>query len=83
MNAVPLIAMIFGWPAVFAGALLGSPFLLYLFATPRVSWLSLPVAVLSFGSAQAVAQSHRALALAMAMPFMLLAGLVAWVVLRQ
>ena len=101
-NPLPLVAVVFGWPAVIAsitlvlmgvirgrsrvalaGAFLGCPFLLYLFASPRVGWLSLIVSVLYLGSSQAVAQSRRGLALAMATPFVVLAGFVAWLVLNQ
>jgi hypothetical protein len=71
------------WRAVLAGALVGSPFLFYLFASPRTRWLSLTVAVLYYGSARAAARSQQALAFAMATPFVLLAGLVAWIVLNQ
>jgi hypothetical protein len=71
------------WRAVLAGALMGSPFLLYLFGSPRIGWLSLVAGALYLGSAQAVASSQRALALAMATPFVLLASFVAWLALNQ
>jgi len=71
------------WRVALAGTLLGSPFLLYLFGTPRIGWLSLVVGALYLGSAQAVARSQRALALAMATPFLLLASFIAWLVLDQ
>lgn len=101
-NALPLVAVIFGWPAVIAsitlllvgvargrwrvaltGGLIGCPFLLYLFASPRIGWRALIVGVLYLGSSQAVAQAHRGLAFAMALPFIGLAGFVAWLVLNQ
>jgi hypothetical protein len=101
-NSLPLVAVVFGWPAVIAsitlasvgvslgswrvalaGALLGSPFLFYLFATPRFRWVALVVALLYLGSARAVAGLNRALALAMAAPFVILAVFVAWTVLNQ
>jgi hypothetical protein len=65
------------------GTLVGFPFLLYLFGTPRFGWLSLVVGALYLGSAQAVARSQRALAFAMTTPFVLLASFVAWLVLNQ
>ena len=71
------------WRVALAGTLRGSPFLLYLFGTPRIGWLSLVVGALYLGSAQAVARSQRALALAMATPFLLLASFIAWLVLDQ
>jgi hypothetical protein len=71
------------WRVALAGTLMGSPFLLYLFGSPRIGWLSLVVGALYLGSAQAVARSQRALALAMATPFVLLASFIAWLVLNQ
>jgi hypothetical protein len=71
------------WRAAFAGTLMGGPFLLYLSGSPRIGWLSLVVGALYLGSAQAVASAQRALALAMATPFVLLASFVAWLVLNQ
>lgn len=71
------------WRVALAGTLIGSPFLLYLLGSPRIGWLSLVVGALYLGSAQAVARSQRALALAMATPFLLLASFIAWLVLDQ
>lgn len=71
------------WRVALAGTLIGSPFLLYVFGSPRIGWLSLVVGALYLGSAQAVARSQRALALAMATPFVLLASFIAWLVLNQ
>lgn len=65
------------------GGVLGLPFLLYLFASPRVGRLSLVVGALYLGSSLAVTQSRRGLAVAMATPFAALAGFVAWIVLNQ
>ena len=65
------------------GAILGCPFLLYLFASPRVGWVSLLAGVLYLGSSRAVAQSRRGLAIAMATPFVVLIGFVAWAVTNQ
>lgn len=99
---LPLVAVIFGWPAVLAsialvfvgiargrerlavaGGILGVPFLLYLFGSPRFGWLSLVVGALYLGSARALARSRPGLAAAMAAPFVALAGFVAWLVLGQ
>lgn len=66
-----------------AGGLLGCPFLLYLFASPRIGLMAVIVGLLYLGSSQAVAQSRRVLAVAMAAPFVLLAGFVARLVLTQ
>jgi hypothetical protein len=71
------------WRLVIAGASLGSPFLFYLFLTPRFRLVALPVALLHFGAAQAVARSHRVAALALVAPFVVLAFVVAALVLRQ
>ena len=71
------------WRVTLFGAMVGCPFLVYLFASPRIGWLSLIAGVLYLGSSQAVAQSQRGLALAMATPFVVLAGFVAWLVLSQ
>jgi hypothetical protein len=102
MKAMPLVAVIFGWPAVIvsvlltlagiaatrwslvlAGAVLGTPFLLYLFLTPRFRLVALLVAVLYFASAGAVAHRSRAIALALTAPFVVLAAFVAWLVMNQ
>jgi len=48
-----------------------------------MGWLSLVVGALYLVSAQAVACSRRARALAMATPFVLLASFIAWLVLNQ
>jgi hypothetical protein len=65
------------------GGVVALLFLLYLFASPRVGWLSLVVGAVCLGSSLAVARSHRGLAVAMAMPFAALAGFVGWIVLNQ
>jgi len=65
------------------GSVLGLPFLLYLFASPRVGWLALVVGAVHLGSPVAVARSGRGLAVAMATPFAALAGFVGWIVLNQ
>lgn len=69
--------------ATLVGGLVGCPFLLYLFASPRIGLLAVIVGLLYLGSSHAVAQSRRVLALAMAAPFVLLAGFVARLVLTQ
>jgi hypothetical protein len=71
------------WRVALAGTLIGIPFLLYLFGSPRIGWRSVVVGVLYLGSAQAVARSRLALAFAMVMPFVLLASFIAWLVLNQ
>lgn len=101
-NGFPIVAVVFGWPAVIVsiglviagirsgrsrvtliGALLGCPFLLFLFASPRIGLLAVIVGLLYVASSQAVAQSRRVLAFAMAVPFILLAGFVVKLVLAQ
>lgn len=69
--------------ATLMGGLWGCPFLLYLFASPRIGLPAVSVGLLYLGSSHAVAQSRRILALAMAAPFVLLAGFVARLVLTQ
>jgi hypothetical protein len=99
---MPLVAVVFGWPAVIAsilltvagiavsrwrlvlgGAAVGSPFLFYLFLTPRFRLVALSVALLHFGAAQTAARGYRVAALALAAPFVALAMVVAALVLRQ
>jgi hypothetical protein len=99
---MPLVAIVFGWPAVITsllltltgiarsrwrlvigGAAAGSPFLFYLFLTPRFRLVALPVALLHFGAARAVARGHRVAALALVAPFVVLATVVAALVLGQ
>jgi hypothetical protein len=58
------------------GGVLGVPYLLYLFGSPRVGWLSLAVGAVYLGSSLAVARSRRGLAIAMATPFVALSGFV-------
>lgn len=65
------------------GALRGWPFLLYLFASPRIGLLAVVVGLLYVGSSQAVASRRRVLAVAMAAPFVLLVGFVAKLVGRR
>jgi hypothetical protein len=68
---------------VLVGALLACPFLLYLFASPRIRWLAPIVGALYVWSSAAAGRSQRGLALFMTTPFVLLAGFVAWIVLNQ
>lgn len=101
-DVIPIVAILFGWPAVIAGVglvlagivrgrpratlvggLLGCPFLLYLFASPRIGPLAAIVGLLDVGSSHAAAQSRRVLAVAMAAPFILLPGFVARLVLTE
>src|SRR6267142_5467519 len=98
---MPLVAVVFGWPAVITsivltlagiaasrwrlvlgGAVVGSPFLFYLFLTPRFGSVALPAALLHFAAVPAVARGHRVAALALAAPFVALAMVVAQLVLR-
>jgi hypothetical protein len=82
--ALVLTGVVLGrWRVALFGAFVACPFLLYLLASPGTRWLSLIAGVLYLGSARAVAQSQRVLALAMATPFVVLAGSVAWLVLSQ
>jgi hypothetical protein len=71
------------WEFVLVGALSASPFLLYLFLTPRFQWVALPVAALLFGASRSVARGHSRAALAMVVPFVGLAVFVAWGVVNQ
>lgn len=71
------------WSLVLAGAAVGSPFLFYLFLTPRFRWVALPVAVLHFAAAGAVARRSRAAACVLVAPFVALAAVVAWHVINQ
>ena len=99
---MPLIAIVFGWPAiiasiilvlagivgarsrlVLAGVFLGCPFLLYLSGSPRFGWLAPVVGGLYLGSWWAMSRSRRGVALAMATPFICLAGFLANLVLSQ
>jgi hypothetical protein len=99
---MPLVAVVFGWPAVVAsilltlagiavsrwrlvlgGAAVGSPFLFYLFMTPRFRLVALPVALMHLAAARAVARGHRVAALALIAPFVALAAFVARLVIRQ
>ena len=68
---------------VLAGVFLGCPFLLYLFGSPRFGWLALIVAVLYVGSWLAADRSRTGFALALATPFICLAGFMAVLVLSQ
>jgi hypothetical protein len=65
------------------GSVLGVPFLMYLFASPRIGWLSLVVGAVYLGSSWALARSRRGLAITMATPFTALAIFVGWMVLNQ
>jgi hypothetical protein len=99
---MPVVAVVFGWPAVISsilltlagiavarwqvvlgGAAVGSPFLFYLLLTPRFRLVALPVALLHFGAALAVARGRRAAAFALVAPFVALAAIVAALVRSQ
>lgn len=68
---------------VLGAAVSATPFLLYLSMTPAFRWQGIPVAVLLFGAAAAAARRHQGIALAMTVPFVALAGFVAWSVFGQ
>ena len=99
---MPLVAVVFGWPAIvasviltfagiafsrwplaLAGAGVATPFLLYVWATPRFGAMAVPVALLYFAAAGAVARSRPYAALALTAPFVALALLMARLVLSQ
>jgi len=99
---MPVVAVVFGWPAVISsilltltgiavarwqvvlgGAAVGSPFLFYLLLTPRFRLVALPVALLHFGAAVAVAHGRRVAAFALVAPFVALAAIVAALVRSQ
>ena len=58
---------------VLAGAVIGSPFLLYLFLTPRFHWIAAVVWILYFGAVPAVARRSPAIAWILVAPFVALA----------
>ena len=99
---MPVVAVVFGWPAVISsilltlagiaaarwqvvlgGAAVGSPFLFYLLLTPRFRLVALPVALLHFGAALAVARGRRVAAFALVAPFVAMAAIVAALVRAQ
>ena len=99
---MPLVAIVFGWPAVIgsvlatafgialgrwtyvlAGAIVGTPFLLYLLLTPRFGLIAPAVMATQLGAVYAVARGHRLVAIALAMPFVVLAAWLARLVLNQ
>jgi hypothetical protein len=99
---MPIAAVIFGWPAVFAslvlaiagiatersrlvfaGAIVASPFLLYLLVTPRLRWIAMPVAVLLFLAPGAVARRQRRTAVVLLVPYLCVCAFVAYLVLNQ
>jgi hypothetical protein len=68
---------------VFAGAIVACPFLLYVFLTPRLRWVSPPVAALLFLAAGAVARRQRRVAAAMLVPYLCVCAFVAYLVVNQ
>jgi hypothetical protein len=68
---------------VLAGAIVACPFLLYLFLTPRLRWVALPVAMLLFLAPGAVARRQRRAAVVMLVPYLCLCAFVAYLVLNQ
>jgi hypothetical protein len=68
---------------VLAAAIVAGPFLLYLFLTPRLRWVSPPVAVLMFMAARAVARRQRRAAVAMLLPYLCVCAFAAYLVVNQ
>lgn len=62
---------------VVAGAAVALPFMFYLFASPRFTWMAVPVAAMHFGSAYAVRRGRVLLAWCGFLPFVIAAALVA------
>jgi hypothetical protein len=71
------------WSLVVAGAVVGSPFLLYLFLTPRFQLVALPVAALHFAAAAAIARNHQLAAVVLFAPFVGLVAFLMWLVVNQ
>ena len=65
------------------GAIVGCPFLMYLFLTPRFRVVAIPVGVLYFAAAWAVARNHRLAAVALFTPFVGLVTFLMWLVINQ
>ncbi len=60
-----------------AGALIATPFMVYLFATPRFRLIALPVLCAHFATAYALRREGRVVAVAFFAPFVVLAAYVA------
>ena len=72
------------WPLTLAGAAVAMPFLLYVWASPRFgATTAVPVALLYFGAAWAVARGRTGMAFAFSAPFLALVTLMARLVLGQ
>lgn len=67
---------------VVAGAVIALPFMFYLFASPRFTWIAVPVAVMHFASAYALHRGRVLLAWGGFLPFVITAGLVARLLTR-
>ena len=65
------------------GAAVGSPFLFYLFLTPRFRVIAPVVALSHFAAVGALARGHHAAAVALVAPFGVVAVVAAGLVLRQ
>ena len=71
------------WKWTLAGALIGSPFLLYLSLSPRSGWIAMLVAI-SYGAAVAATFRERPrLARSLFAPMVALVAWVAWAVAAQ
>ena len=68
------------WTWVVAGALVGSPFLLYLSLTPRFGWVAMLVAASYVGAAVAAYRQRRRQAWLLFAPMLMLVAYVASVV---
>jgi hypothetical protein len=101
-NTVPIVAAIFGWPAVIAsvalalvgvattrakmvlaGAIVGCPFLFYLFLTPRFRWVAPPAAALLFVAVRAAVRRQRGKAFLFVAPYVGLVAFVAYLAANQ
>lgn len=61
---------------VAAGATVALPFMSYLFASPRFTWIAIPIVVMHFGSAFAIQRGRTLLAWCGFLPFVIAAALV-------
>jgi len=94
-QAMTIVEMICGWPAVLAstlltvagitwrsammaraGAVLATPFMIYLFFTPRFRLIALPVLFAHYATAYALRRDRRVVAAALLTPFIVLASYV-------
>jgi hypothetical protein len=71
------------WSWALTGVVVAVPFLLYLWATPRFGTIAVPTALLYFASVWAAARGRRRMAVALTVPFVSMAALVARLVLQS